>query len=120
MIYPPHLIYQLTHHLLEGLCIHNPTNEQQQAAECFVMYVILPATRNDLMQARLSPKEWLCLTLAASGFSTEETADKLALAKGTIKNYREQIRQKLNCKSIAQAVYKVFGKTEADNESDEL
>lgn len=118
MPYANRLISQLVIHLLEGLCIKNPTQEQQKAAACFVMYVILPSTKNDRTQGHLSPKEWLCLSLAASGFSTEETADKLALARGTVKNYREQIRKKLNCKSITQAVYQMFGKIEEAKESD--
>jgi DNA-binding NarL/FixJ family response regulator len=112
MVYSNNIVNQLAIRLLEGLCIQNPTHEQHKAAECFVAQVILPITAKDRMQGHLTPKEWLCLNLAASGFSTEETADRLALAHGTIKNYRERIRRKLHCKSMAQAVYKAFGQAE--------
>jgi ATP/maltotriose-dependent transcriptional regulator MalT len=95
--------------LLQGLCVKNPTPEQCKAAESFVTMVILPPEeKKGATQEGLTRKEWLCLNLAASGLSTEETAEMLALAKGTIKNYRERIRQKLHCKSITQAVYKAF------------
>ncbi len=112
MHYSGRTVNQLAIHLLEGLCIKNPTHEQHKAAEFFVTHVILPSTEKNLDEGSLTPKEWLCLNLAASGFSTEETADLLALARGTVKNYREHIRQKLRCKSIAQAVYKAFGQAE--------
>lgn len=114
MYYSNIIVNQLAISLLEGLCIKNPTQEQRKAAEFFVTQVILPSTETDLIRANLTTKEWLCLNLAASGFSTEETADRLALAKGTIKNYRERIRQKLNCKSITHAVYRAFGQAEDD------
>ena len=111
MMYSTRMVSQLAINLLEGLCIKNPTREQCKAAECFVISVILPPTEKAFISENLNltPKEWICLNLAASGLSTEETAETLSLSKGTIKNYREHIRQKLYCKSITQAVYKVFG-----------
>jgi DNA-binding CsgD family transcriptional regulator len=60
--------------------------------------------------ACLSAKERQCLDFAAQGFSAKETAKILAALKGAIKNYREWIREKLQCKTIAQAVYKAFVK----------
>lgn len=111
MLYSTRMVNQLAINLLEGLGIKNPTLEQCKAAECFVMRVILPPTekRFVLDNLHLTPKEWICLNLAASGLSTEETAETLSLSKGTVKNYREHIRQKMRCKTIAQAVYKAFG-----------
>lgn len=109
-MYSTRMINQLAIKLLEGLRIKNPSFEQCKAAECFVLSVILPPTKKEFILGtlNLTPKESICLNLAASGFSTEETANMLALAKGTIKNYRERIRQKLDCKSITEAVYKAF------------
>lgn len=94
--------------LLRGLFISHPSKEQCKAAESFIRMVILPVEKDFIAKTKLTPKEWLCLNLAANGFSTEETADKLALTRGTIKNYRERIRQKLECRNIAHAVYKAF------------
>lgn len=107
-MYSHRLVNQLATILLQGLCVKNPTPEQYKAAECFVNRVILPMEKKAISQEGLTPKEWLCLNLAASGFSAEETAEMMALAKSTIKNHREQIRQKLHCKNMTQAVYKAF------------
>lgn len=101
-------VNQLATTLLQGLYVKNPTPEQCKAAESFITMVILPPEERGTNQEELTPKERLCLNLAASGLSTEETAEMLALANGTIKNYRERIRQKLHCKNITQAVYKAF------------
>lgn len=109
MSYPRCLIAALTRALLDGLSIDNPTKKQQESAESLILDVILTPL-DTAMSINLSPKEQLCLELAACGFSAEETAKKLSLSKGTIKNYRERIREKLACKTIAQAVYQVFCK----------
>ncbi len=106
------LVNQLAATLLEGLCVKNPTAEQYKAAESFVNWVILPEKKKEIGQEALTQKEWLCLNLAASGFSMEETAKQLSLATNTVKNYRERIRQKLHCKSMTQAVFKAFSQTE--------
>ncbi len=106
------LVNQLAVTLLEGLCVKNPTQEQYKAAESFVNWVVLPKKKRAIGQEALTEKEWLCLNLAASGFSMEETAKQLSLATNTVKNYRERIRQKLHCKSMTQAVFKAFVKDE--------
>lgn len=106
MSYPRCLISALTRALLDSFLIKDPSKKQQETVELFIIEVFL-APLVDLTKS-LSPKEQLCLELAACGFSAEETAEKLSLSKGTIKNYRERIREKLSCKTIAQAVYQVF------------
>lgn len=105
-MYSRALIMQLTEGLLTGLHINQPTEEQRLAVESFILGVILP---NKDRAIKLSPKQQLCLQLAACGYTAKETAAKLSLSPGTIKNYREKILEKLECKSIAQAVFKVFG-----------
>jgi DNA-binding NarL/FixJ family response regulator len=106
MHYPPCLVKALTNALLEGLEVEKPTKSQCISAESFIRNVILNPAEG--VNPPLSPKEWLCLELAACGNSAEETAKKLSLSTGTIKNYRERIRAKLDCKTIAHAVYKAF------------
>ena len=108
MIYAKRMVHQLATTLLEELYVKNPTPEQCKAAASFVTMVILPPEHPGMVEEGLTATEWLCLHLAASGFSAEETAEKLSLARGTVKNYRERIRQKLHCKNIAHAVYKAF------------
>jgi len=110
-------VHDLATTLLRGLCIHHPTLEQYQAAEAFIRMVILPIEKDLIAQVGLTPKEWLCLNLAANGFSTEETAQKLAVARGTVKNHREHIIEKLQCKNIVQAVYKAFLQNEPEEEN---
>jgi len=106
------MAHQLAITLLEALYVKNPTLEQCKAAESFVTAVILALDEKGAAQERLTEKEWFCLNLAASGFSIEETAKQLSLKINTVKNYRERIRQKLHCKTITHAVYKVFALSE--------
>lgn len=108
MPYAKRVVHELASTLLSGLSVKDPTPEQCQAAEAFITMVILPPQEKKVAQENLTATEWFCLNLAASGFSTEETAEKLSLARGTIKNYRERIRQKLQCKNMVEAVYKAF------------
>gem|GEM_PF-3127508 len=110
-------VHDLATTLLRGLCIHHPTLEQYQAAEAFIGMVILPVEKDLIAQVGLTPKEWLCLNLAANGFSTEETAKKLAVSRGVVKNHREHIIGKLQCKNIVQAVYKAFLQQEQKEET---
>jgi DNA-binding CsgD family transcriptional regulator len=105
-------IQELATTLLQGLCIHDPTAEQYKAAEGFIRKVVLPIEKNCMAKVGLTPREWLCLNLAAHGFSAGETAEQLSITIGTAMNYRTHIREKLECKSIAQAVYKAFVKDE--------
>lgn len=107
MVYSKRVVKPLAVSLLEELDVKNPTLEQYKAAESFVSMVILPPEEG-IPQEGLTATEWLCLNLAASGFSIDETAEKLSMARGTIKNYRERIRHKLGCKNMAQAICKAF------------
>lgn len=54
----------------------------------------------------LSPREKECLRWTAQGKTAEEIAMILNLKIITVKFYLRSIRQKLNCNTIAQAVYK--------------
>lgn len=115
MVYAKRVVNQLAVTLLDELYVTQPTPAQCKAAESFVVMVMLPPNDHGRTRDGLTATEWLCLNLAASGFSTQETAKKLSLARGTIKNYRERIRQKLQCKNMAQAIYKAFVLTEGAN-----
>jgi len=54
----------------------------------------------------LSPRERICLYWAAMGKTAEETACILQLKPLTVVAYRRSIRDKLNCVSLPQAIYK--------------
>jgi DNA-binding CsgD family transcriptional regulator len=56
----------------------------------------------------LSPREITCLEWIIQGKTAEEIAMILNLKIITVKFYLRNIRDKLNCTSIAQAVYKAL------------
>ena len=56
--------------------------------------------------ATLTPREIQCLMLTAQGMSTKEIASSLYISTETVTTHAKSIRQKLNCKNIAEAVFK--------------
>lgn len=56
----------------------------------------------------LTVREKECLHWAAKGKSSEETALILAVKKSTVNYYRKQIKEKLNCINMTQAVYEAL------------
>lgn len=53
----------------------------------------------------LTEREIECLYWAANGKSSEETAVILQIKSSTVDDYRMQIKKKLNCNNLVQAVY---------------
>jgi LuxR family transcriptional regulator, quorum-sensing system regulator CinR len=53
----------------------------------------------------LHPREKECLYWTARGKSAEEISMILGIAFGTVRNYLTSIRTKLDCRTMAQAVY---------------
>lgn len=58
--------------------------------------------------AMLTPREIQCLSLIAGGLSTKEVAEQLFLSNETVNTHAKSIRQKMDCKNIAEAVAKAF------------
>lgn len=54
---------------------------------------------------QLTQNEALCLFLAAKGFDARQTAEQMNTTMLTVYSYWKEIKRKLNCSSIAQAVY---------------
>lgn len=54
---------------------------------------------------KLSKREMECLHWAALGKSSEETAMIIGLTEHTVTTYRRQIKKKLNCINMTQAVF---------------
>lgn len=54
----------------------------------------------------LTEREADCLTLAAKGMTSSETAQVLGIKSSTVETYREKIKRKLECKTMAHAVFK--------------
>lgn len=67
--------------------------------------------RKSVIKMKLLPKQQLtereveCLYWAAHGKSSDETATILKIKKYTVEEYRKNIKQKLNCYTMAHAVY---------------
>jgi len=56
----------------------------------------------------LTPREVTCLYWAALGKTSKETAALLGLGSSTIEQYRKDIKRKLECRSMAEAVFKAM------------
>lgn len=58
-----------------------------------------------LQEKQLTEREIECLYWAAHGKSSDETAMILQIKKYTVEDYRKNIKKKLNCSTLAHAVY---------------
>ena len=56
----------------------------------------------------LSQREFDCLYWAAKGLTAKETANRLFIAPTTVNFYKQNVLRKLNCSSIAHAVYEAI------------
>lgn len=59
-------------------------------------------------QSTLTSRELQCLSLISQGKSTKEVAQQLFLSNETVNTHAKSIRQKLDCKNIAEAVAKAL------------
>ena len=57
------------------------------------------------LEQQLTDREVECLFWAAQGKSSDDTAIILRIKKSTVECYRKSIKQKLNCTSMAHAIY---------------
>lgn len=53
---------------------------------------------------QLTKREQECLALAAKGYSAGETAELLAISRKTVEGHRNEIKRKLACRTMTQAV----------------
>jgi DNA-binding CsgD family transcriptional regulator len=89
--------------LLEKLGNVKPNRRQATFAEKFVLRTAL--NREITFNTQLTEKEICCLYWAAQGCSTRTTAHIMREKQATIESYRKEIKRKLQCNTIAQAVY---------------
>ena len=54
---------------------------------------------------KLSKREKQCLYWAAKDLSLKQTADALTLSDETVKRYRRSVLRKLNCQTMAGALF---------------
>ncbi len=65
----------------------------------------LPVKQNVLFDPVLTQQEIMCLLLADTGKTSNESAKCLMIKRSTVESHRKEILRKLSCRSIAQAVY---------------
>ena len=66
---------------------------------------VLKKLANKKLNSELTDRETSCLVLAAKGMTSEETANLLGVKSSTVETYRRNIKQKLSCNTLAQAVF---------------
>lgn len=97
------LINYMAIELLEQFHIYEPTQVQIDMVESFIRKVILDG--RFIFDNKLNQREVDCLYWAAKGKSSKETANILCISSETVDWYRKQIKEKLECKNIAHAVF---------------
>ena len=81
----------------------SPTTNQCELMTDLLDYVMInPGTKGIHL---LSERERTCLFWIAHGKSTEEMAPLMRVKLSTIQTYRNRIRKKLRCQTLAQAVF---------------
>lgn len=94
---------QLTKELLKQLGNSNPNIRHTAFAERLLLRAAV--NRQLTFNTQLTDGEVCCLYWAAQGYSTRDTARIMGTKHSTIESYRKEIKRKLNCNTIAQAVY---------------
>lgn len=89
--------------LLAHLDNAHPTSKQVELMQSLLNNVSIchPVT----FDKRLTEREITCLFLAVLGKTSQETAELLNLGSATVESHRKAIKRKLNCYSLAHAVF---------------
>ncbi|HEX4045424.1 MAG TPA: helix-turn-helix transcriptional regulator [Gammaproteobacteria bacterium] len=90
--------------LLEKCGSQSPTQRQIDLMSALLTKITFIKQAN--FNHQLSEREVACLFWAAMGKSTKETSDLLALETQVVKRYRQEVKQKLKSKSMAEAIFK--------------
>lgn len=93
----------LTMKLMAFLGNESPSKKQIKVMESILFSTGLKTQL--FFNNKLTKREVECLNLAALGYSSTTTAEILKISKKTVEEYRNEIKKKLGCKSIAQAVF---------------
>lgn len=94
---------QLIREILAKLGNNKPSQKQIDLAET----ILYKTTINQELtfNNRLTKREISCLLLAAKGKTRQQTAELLNIQTVTVDSYRKKIHEKLQSKSMAQAVF---------------
>ncbi|MCD6039431.1 MAG: autoinducer-binding domain protein [Gammaproteobacteria bacterium] len=94
---------QLTKYLLKQLGNPNPSEKHTEFAEKLLLRTAV--NRQLTFNTKLTDSEICCLYWAAQGYSAGHTALVMGTKHSTVESYRKEIKRKLKCNTIAQAVY---------------
>ncbi len=83
----------------------NPTPNSNQLSKMESMIATFTFLRKSEFDNKLSAREVHCLVLAAQGKTTSEIAELLKIKEPTVSTHRREILRKLNCKTMAHAVF---------------
>lgn len=90
--------------LLEIFGNQSPTQSQIDLAQELLSTFALPTSLS--FDKRLTKRETMILLLVAHGRTSQETANVLKIQASTVETHRAEIKRKLECRNIAQAVFK--------------
>lgn len=91
--------------LIAQLGISDPTHHQLELVETLISSICSLQIKRLSFHQKLSQKESLCLYWTALGKTADQTATILKVKKQTILTHRKEIKRKLKCDSMAQAVF---------------
>src|SRR5215210_2330417 len=90
--------------LLEKIGVEYPAQEQINLVESILMKA--PLFQHICFNAKLTSREISCLYWAAMGQTATETARFLNIQPSTVEQHRQEIKKKLGCKTITEAVFR--------------
>ncbi|MCD6040032.1 MAG: autoinducer-binding domain protein [Gammaproteobacteria bacterium] len=90
--------------IIEKLGNEEPTEAQIAFMESILTKITL--IRPITFHPRLTNQEIVCLYWAALGKTSKETAALLKVQRSTVEKHRKDIKKKLHCKSLVEAVFK--------------
>lgn len=90
--------------LLEKLGNSNPSQGQVELVDALLLGNSIE--KRILFDNKLTCRERYCLLLAAKGKTVQETAVLMGVKISTVRTWRHKILNKLDCRSMAQAIFK--------------
>ena len=99
-----HYVNPLAKELLIMLGNAKPSRQQMDLAKRLVSKMTIDCLIT--FDSRLTLREISCLYLAAFGKTAEETAELLCIKSSTVDTHRREIKRKLHCDNIGEAIFK--------------
>jgi DNA-binding CsgD family transcriptional regulator len=97
----------LSSSVFKKLGIDNPTPEQKRFIMALVSHIGMTHLKMSF-EKNLSEQEVACLFWTAKGKTTHEIAKILGIKYSTIRSYCIRIKEKLDCRTMAQAVFEAI------------